>query len=356
MKTLSEIEPRTPITNLPYTITIPGSYYVTTNLTASTGITISTNDVTLDLGGFTLGPGFSGPAISVPNPQRNLAIRNGVLDGSGVRGTNAYNSLFEGLRESNSGGPGLLAGSNCVVSACSVSANYSVGIGVGNNCTVKDCTVSGTSGFGIQALNSCVVADCTSYGNSSDGVNVGVGTGVRSCASYQNGGNGVTTSSNCTVIACTATGNNGAEGGIYVGTGCTVKDCTANGNNADSASGIYASANCSVIGCTTSGNNGYECNGIEVVSYCTVKDCTASGNNGEYGDGIYIIGVQNRIDGNNVGNCIYGIYPHSMNVTNSITRNFAPGNAYYAYFNYAGNNDYAPTGSVSTATNPWTNF
>jgi hypothetical protein len=48
-----------------------------------------------------------------------------------------------------------------------------------------------------------------------------------------------------------------------------------------------------------------------------------------------------------------GIYPESLNVTNSITRNSAAG---FGYGNYAGNNDYAPTGSVSTATNPWTNF
>jgi hypothetical protein len=44
------------------------------------------------------------------------------------------------------------------------------------------------------------------------------------------------------------------------------------------------------------------------------------------------------------------------NVTNSITRNSAPGNG-TAYFNYAGNNDYAPTGSVNNASvSPWANF
>src|SRR5579883_474024 len=57
MKTLSQIEPRTPISSLPFTIYIPGSYYLTTNLTGvsnSDGITISTGNVTLDLNGFTL--------------------------------------------------------------------------------------------------------------------------------------------------------------------------------------------------------------------------------------------------------------------------------------------------------------
>src|SRR5260370_25455545 len=57
MKTLSQIEPRTPISSLPFTINAPGAYYVTTNLTGVTGtngITIAANDVTLDLKGFSL--------------------------------------------------------------------------------------------------------------------------------------------------------------------------------------------------------------------------------------------------------------------------------------------------------------
>src|SRR4029077_1681350 len=55
MKTLDQIEPRTPISSLPYTISAPGSYYVTANLTGisgQNGINISANDVTIDLGGF----------------------------------------------------------------------------------------------------------------------------------------------------------------------------------------------------------------------------------------------------------------------------------------------------------------
>src|SRR6516164_6192771 len=56
MKSLQEIEPRTLIASLPYTITNSGSYYLSNNLTVATGdaITISTNGVTLDLNGFTI--------------------------------------------------------------------------------------------------------------------------------------------------------------------------------------------------------------------------------------------------------------------------------------------------------------
>src|SRR4051794_22926117 len=65
MKSLDQIEPRTPIdaTHTPgdaantFIISAPGSYYLTGNLTGvsgQTGICIASNDVTLDLGGFVL--------------------------------------------------------------------------------------------------------------------------------------------------------------------------------------------------------------------------------------------------------------------------------------------------------------
>ena len=63
MKSLDQIEPRTPITYDGYYISSPGSYYVTTNLTGSVygvpgspyGIYIASDNVTVDLNGFTLG-------------------------------------------------------------------------------------------------------------------------------------------------------------------------------------------------------------------------------------------------------------------------------------------------------------
>src|SRR5438067_2486739 len=60
MKTLAQIEPRQPISAIGYNITAPGSYYFTTNLTGGTnGIVIASDNVTIDLNGFTLtGSGF----------------------------------------------------------------------------------------------------------------------------------------------------------------------------------------------------------------------------------------------------------------------------------------------------------
>src|SRR5258706_1116182 len=63
MKTLDQIEPRVPLNSLPangnalFTISLPGSYYLTTNVVIGAGvnaIAVLTNDVVIDLNGFTL--------------------------------------------------------------------------------------------------------------------------------------------------------------------------------------------------------------------------------------------------------------------------------------------------------------
>ena len=91
MKTLDQLdaklEPRTPISLLPFTISQPGSYYLTGNLAVTTGnaIIITTNGVTLDLNGFTISSTANpaaGTAI-VPNLDlRDITIVNGHIRGT----------------------------------------------------------------------------------------------------------------------------------------------------------------------------------------------------------------------------------------------------------------------------------
>src|SRR6202030_3369869 len=102
-------DPRTQISSLPYKITAQGCYYLTANLTASgstSGITISANNVTLDLNGFALVGGGSGnvTGINVPAAQQNILIRNGTVRGwtnGGINASNATNSVIQGVRLSN---------------------------------------------------------------------------------------------------------------------------------------------------------------------------------------------------------------------------------------------------------------
>src|SRR5262249_37026265 len=81
MKSLDQLESRAPISSAPFTISQPGSYYLTTNLTVNNGdaITIATNGVTLDLNGFTISSTFSngtGTGILLSSGLQNITIAN----------------------------------------------------------------------------------------------------------------------------------------------------------------------------------------------------------------------------------------------------------------------------------------
>jgi hypothetical protein len=73
MKTLAQIEARTPISSLPFTITNSGSYYLTTNLnSAGQGITISADNVAIDLSGFGITTALNG--IATPPPSESITL------------------------------------------------------------------------------------------------------------------------------------------------------------------------------------------------------------------------------------------------------------------------------------------
>lgn len=210
MKSLDQIEARTPISSAPFTIAASGSYYLTTNLTVATGnaVSISANNVTLDLNGFTISstaPSATGTAIYLASGVNvtNIAIFHGFIasgvtnNGSGVYGGSGfYNGIYSGyfahnVRVSNvsvSGclGDGIYADDNVTVQACTVMTIGATGIYA---TTVSDSTAEDCGGDGVSAN---VVNNC-------HGICSGFGTAVRA-----------TTANNCYGV-CTGGGD-----GIYV--------------------------------------------------------------------------------------------------------------------------------------------
>src|SRR5438046_4283287 len=85
--TLPQVEPRTPISALPFTISQPGSYFLTQNLTANTGgdgITVLADNVTIDLNGFAL-TGIAGSASAISEggsapPHSGWVVKNGSIE------------------------------------------------------------------------------------------------------------------------------------------------------------------------------------------------------------------------------------------------------------------------------------
>ena len=186
--------PGTPISSLPYTISSPGSYYLTGNLTGTTGqdgIKIESNDVTLDLRGFTLQgvPGSSNGVEITTGAiyRRAITIRNGTARGWGESGFFAQfidGGVFDSLTAEGNGQWGfVLGGQGGVLSNCSATRNGGSGISA-SEATITECTSLYNGGHGFQ-INTVALSNCVSAHNSSNGVDAG-SSRIEACHVYQN--------------------------------------------------------------------------------------------------------------------------------------------------------------------------
>lgn len=163
----------TKITSLPYPINSPGFYYLTGNLSVASGdgITVSSDDVTLDLMGFRIkGPGSSLNTDININGHHNVEVRNGSLTacqhclsdgGSGAGRNRAVNlrteNCLNGIDFEGSGGGNLVKG--CSADGGTYGIYISGGVATGN--TVTNC-IFGIFGSGTISGNS--VTNCSTYG------------------------------------------------------------------------------------------------------------------------------------------------------------------------------------------------
>ncbi len=345
MKSLDQIEPRTIVNaaNTPgdagdvFIIRQPGSYYLTTNLIASgnqNGITIKTNNVTLDLNGFTVQSLSTNINISgiylPPGNVANLTVRNGTIvswggngtgDGSGVFAPSdvSQNLVFEHLNISGCGygiqlsGPGVVR--DCNVVGCiknGISLNYEVPDQVIQKSIVSGCMANDNGWNGIYATG--IISGCTANDNGVDGIEGDKAT-ISGCTTSYNTGNGLRIFNRCSVSACVSDDNVSA--------------------------GILVEEDSNQI-------TGNQCSGNDAIDTAIA--------------GIDVEGANNRIEDNHVtqsaGSGIY-VNGDSVNgVFNLIIKNSVSGN---------GTNDYSihgtqivgpvitATGTI-TSTSPWANF
>ena len=235
MKTLQEVEPRKPISSLPYTISSSGSYYLTSDLnSADTGITVTVDNVTLDLMGHTItGSGDYGIHIT---GQSNVEIKNGTVKGFSDRGIysdyNGNGNRIINMRSlSNSQAGIILMGNDHLVKDCIAAHNGHAGIYVRSDSTVTGSKVHDNSFAGIYAEQGCLITGNTMYNNSSRGMQTGAG---------------------CTIIGNTAYNHTNAEG-VMTGEGSIV----VHNSTYDNHVGIKAGTGCSVIGNSAYSNNLY---------------------------------------------------------------------------------------------------
>jgi hypothetical protein len=252
MKTLAQIEPRTPISSAPFTISDPGSYYLTTNITVSSGdaIIIATNGVTLDLNGFTISstaPSAAGYGILLNSGLRNITIANGLIEGGVTNGVYAGSGFGYGIEYSSFPPP-----VNVLVSRVSVFGCQYDGIGlggIGNSIVVESCTVGSVGSYGIYAST---VKNSTAIDCGGDAISGGQ---VSDCRGESSGGGGV---SAMTALNCYGS-SGGSAAGVNADTAlnCRGYSCSGNGVVATSAQNCYGYSSSGTGVYVTSAQNCY---------------------------------------------------------------------------------------------------
>jgi hypothetical protein len=408
MKTLDQVEPRTPIdakhtpgdaTNM-FVITQPGSYYLTTNLVATgskNGINILTNDVSIDLKGFSIvGNGVTNTSgITCPTYSQNFSVCDGSIRNWGQAGIYLYssNSRFEKLKLSNVGQYGIFAaGDTCQIRNCGAIGYSYIGFEVGNNGIISESTAynnNSSIGFltgensvvtacvaewgiiGFSTSISSTLVDCAASFNGT-GFRPDIYSTLKNCSALFCKTNGIDggNAAGSTLIGCTAgncsnvgivadddstistcTSHNNVGYGISTGAGCTITGCTANGNGSGTIGiGILTGIRANVSNCTANDN---QSDGIRVGGDSIVRECHAS-HNGKGGSaaGIRTLGAGSRIDGNQVrDNVGTGILAGSSDV---VIRNSAGGNT--TQYSPSSGSNFAPIQTPATATNPMANI
>lgn len=168
-------DPRTPISSLPFPITMGGSYYLTDNLTGvagEDGITITAGDVTIDFNGYSLiGVLGSGYGVHIQGNSDNIAICNGALRNWGQGGIRALSAKFcqvDALRVLENVGPGIHVGQASRVSDCIVARNIG-GIRGSAHAVITNCiSLDNRPGAGIAPGIRSAIVGCTSDGNAPD--------------------------------------------------------------------------------------------------------------------------------------------------------------------------------------------
>jgi hypothetical protein len=269
MKTLDQIEARTPISSAPFTISQSGSYYLTNNLTVAGGvaITITASDVSLDLNGFTISSTAASPAgfaIHIFGAPKNLVIRNGLIQ-SGVTsngGTYSGSGFSHGIIYSNT--PPV----NVRVTDLTVTGVAFNGIYLGWNATaVESCTVltAGSVGIFASTIKNSIAEDCGSHGI--------FGQLVSDCR-------GVSSGSGEGVVGDTVLNSYGVSQSGDGVAGQTVQNCYGKSNT---RTGVYAQA--SALNCY-----GFSSSGIGIYT-STAENCYGYTDGDAYG--VYAQSAQN---------------------------------------------------------------
>jgi hypothetical protein len=280
MKTLTQIEPRRPISSAPFTINTPGSYYLTQSITVGGGnaITISSDDVALDLNGFTISSTANpaaGSGVLLNGTRTNIAIRNGRIKGQVTFDGSAYSGA--GFLRGISGNATPLKNIAAVDLAVSGCQDEGIDLGSSYSSTVVRCVVHTVGGIGIiaGAVHLCSAQECGGSGilaktaSDSIGVSAAAGNGVEAHTVSNCSGESL---SGAGIQAVNASNCRGVSLGGGIGLSATMaSNCRG---QSDSGLGLFATAASNCSGLSTSGTG---------LSATTASNCVGSSTTGPLG-------------------------------------------------------------------------
>jgi parallel beta-helix repeat protein len=295
-----------------------GSYLVINNITAAastTCLTLTANQVTIDLNGFTIsGSGNTNGILALG--RNNVTIRNGSVNGfARAIYANGTGNLIDGVRTATGTLNAFTVGDNATIQNSYVTSHLGGGIIAGKNAKIINSTLNSNSGNMIVVSDGAIVSknNVTNNGGSStsaiqmtqnctvaDNVVFKSTFGINATGSFNTiRGNQVTgategiTAVNSSIISGNNTSSN-TDNGIEAGTDNLVSGNTVNANqgvgiviadrsqvlnnvvNGSGNFGIHPGGpNCSVIGNTTDGNTS---SGLNIQCPAKVADNTALGN------------------------------------------------------------------------------
>lgn len=194
----------------PVTLTLPGSYRLTSHLsqtslpgilTPTDAVLIDADRVQLDLGGFSIscanpltgdcGSGNADGIVASGDAYEGLRITNGFIQGMSGRGIylqTAVGAQIDRVQAIGNGGDGIFAGVEGAVSGSSTRNNGGNGIVVFGGAHVSDNTVAGNTFDGIRVATGSMVTANVVQQNGGDGVVANFGSSVFDNVVFDNGG------------------------------------------------------------------------------------------------------------------------------------------------------------------------
>lgn len=260
MKSLNEIdaklEKRTPISAAPFTISSSGSYYLTQNLSVTTGtaLNVTASNVTVDLNGFAISSTASprsGNGIQLADNSRNVSLRNGHIQGttSFNAGTYSGGGFANGIAVSGGGSAAAVRVSDVSVSGCGGGILLNTSLAT----YVSRCTVMTVSGGGLAAAT---VQDCAVRDAGGAGI---LGLVVQNCASGVTGtGPAIQSESaaNCQGVSVAGPGV-----AAYNASNCRGQSTSGNGLVCDSATNCVGESVSGAAGISVTGTASF-CRGL----------------------------------------------------------------------------------------------